>query len=179
MKPFLTLIRFLFLTALCLKSASAEAQSNASNAGLDAHGCSISISTTKPQYASGEPVSLIIDLKNVGTTNLVVERGTFAHYDITVLFGNGDHVPMTLFGKRELERKHLAGSLALLTLKPGEQTSLEIPLSRLFDFSLTSSYKVSVSRQVRMPGTGSWVMVHSNEVEIGVDNTFITHVINP
>jgi len=56
--------------------------------------------------------------------DLVVERGTFAHYDTTVLFGNGDLVPMTLFEKRELERKHLAGSLALLTLKPGDQRCL-------------------------------------------------------
>lgn len=179
MKPFSILVCFLFLTALCLRPGSAEAQSNIPISRSDARGCSISISTRKPQFASGEPISLMIDLKNVGTVDLVVERGTFAHYDITVVFGNGDHVPMTLFGKRKLGRNHVAGSLALLTLKPGEQTSVEIPLSRLFDFSLATSYKVSVTRKVKMPGTNSSVTIHSNEIEIGVDDSFITHVINP
>lgn len=178
-KPLLNWFAFLLSATLCLYSAVARSQADTAALGNDAHLCSISVSTKQPEYGSGEPISLTINFKNVGNADLTVARGGFAHYDVIVLFGDEEHVPLTSYGKKTLGRTQGAGagSLATVTLKPGEQTSMEIPLSRLFDFSLAGNYEVAVSRTVKMPDTNAWITVTSNQIEISVDDSFTTRII--
>jgi hypothetical protein len=175
-KQIINLLIFLSLAGYWDNYSMAQSQTNDVNFTKDIHECSISISTKKKLYESGEPISIIVELKNVGAADLFVERGGFARYDFTVLFNDKEHVPHTLYGKKILERKQI-GSLAMLDLKPGEKTSMEFPLSRLFDFSLSGYYEISVTRKIKDPVTKTWLDVTSNKIEINVDDSFTAHAI--
>jgi hypothetical protein len=145
---------------------------------MEVHGCAISISTGKDSYASGDRINMKIRFKNNGSKSITIERGGFAHYSVTVLFDNKGSAPLTLYGQRILGRGQIGGSLATLDLKPSQETSIELPLSRLFDFSLAGNYEISVVRKVKDPDTNTWFDVTSNKIEISVDDSFVTHVVN-
>jgi hypothetical protein len=106
-------------------------------------------------------------LKNVGNEAVYfVDAAAFdiRMYELTVLLPNGEKAPLTLYGKRYCERRG-EGSAMSSMFQPGEEKGTQFALSRLFDFSRSGKYTVSIKRTLF-----SKIMqkVESNELEITV-----------
>ena len=70
---------------------------------------------------------------------------------------------------RRITKKHpelQAGSLALCTLNPGESTTEEVMLSRVFDFTTPGQYEIQVSRPISANEKDG--VVKSNKITITV-----------
>jgi hypothetical protein len=113
---------------------------------------------------------MTIKLKNVGTNDLWLVRGnTFLFYTVNVLLPDKKPAPQTLYGAWRIEHATGMASVATYYLKPNEETSTEIQLSRLFDFSLTGTYEVSVVRKIKIQKDNQWLDVPSNQIKIIID----------
>jgi hypothetical protein len=138
--------------------------------GQEIQGYSISISTSKNVFAPAEPISMTITLKNIGKESLWLVRGnTFLFYNVNVLLPDKKPAPQTLYGARRIGNASGIAGVASYYLKPGEETSTEIPLSRLFDFSLAGTYEISVIRKIKIQKDNQWLDVPSNQIEVTVD----------
>jgi len=169
MKTSLKLRMMAFLIAITTVTAlTAAAQS-------ETNGYSLSISTDKASFASGEAINLTLTLKNIGKENIWIPRdNTFYFYSFHVLLPNKQAAPETLYGTWRFNHTAMPG-VSTRCLKPGEQTSTEVPLSRLFDFSLAGNYEISVVRKVKSPDTNLWLELTSSQINVNVDDSFSTH----
>jgi len=139
--------------------------------GKELQGYAISITANKAVVAPGESIILTISLKNVGTEDMRILRQHLAHYDIEVLGPDGVKVPLTLYGERILEGSRESGNSTTI-LKPGEESSVGIPLNRMFDFTLAGKYAVSVQRAIwkGAPGIPTLKAI-SNKLNLTVDES--------
>ncbi len=129
----------------------------------------ISIVTDKAVYKPEEPIVLEATFKNVGSEEVyAVDAFAFDPfmYELKVLLPDGTKTPLTLYGKRFCERG-TEGSCCTYMLQPGEQRRTQFALSRLFDFSRSGKYAISVKKTVF---TKSMPKVESNTVEITIED---------
>ena len=140
--------------------------------GTAVEGQALLISTDKAAYAPGKRIVLSVCFKNVGQKDVRVARtNPLTIYRVAVLLPNGKKSAAHALWSSKRSRARL-GSNALGTLKPGEETRVELELSRLFDFTLAGKYTVSVERSVWKNGAlSSTVKAVSNKLEITVDES--------
>jgi hypothetical protein len=114
--------------------------------GKQTHGQAISIMTSNTSFAAQEPIILTITLKNVGTNDVqVMETGLLRDYVIEVVTSDLKDVPLTLYGQKLRDGVRSGGvNIRTATYKPGEGYSIEVELTRLFDFTLGGSYGIMV-----------------------------------
>ena len=131
--------------------------------GKPVEGQAIAIRTDRDQsvFGCGEEIGLDIRLKNVGRADLDDLReqwsGAEWRYSFTVLFPDGDPVPLTESGKRRFEPPGRAdlGRLGLgraRHLKPGKCFEDGAELTTLFDLRRPGTYKITVKRRVVADG---------------------------
>lgn len=134
----------------------------------------LSIMTKKAAYAPGERIILNVCLKNIGQHDVkVITTQPSPIYQVSVLLPDGKESPLTLYGNSIFKNPWEDGSQSTRILKPGEETHVELQLSRLFDFSLAGKYVVSVKRAViRKDGTvRPKLYATSNKLKITVDES--------
>jgi hypothetical protein len=135
--------------------------------GSAIEGQTVSIATDKADLAMGQPVILHICFKNVGQQNVkAAQKDPLGTYFITVLARDGKQAPLTFYGRKAIKRND-ANNLEKLT--PGESVCDEVVLNRLFDFTYSGVYKVSVKRAIWKDGAlSSTLKATSNELQITV-----------
>jgi hypothetical protein len=137
--------------------------------GEAVEGQALSISSEKPAYAPGEAIVLDITFKNVGQK---VVYHSLTHpmmiYDVDVTLPDGKPSPLTLYGEFGGDRR---GSGTARTLKPGEDMSAQIDLTRHFDITLAGTYTVSLATRVWTDAGYTKLEAKSNKLEIPVDES--------
>jgi hypothetical protein len=115
--------------------------------GKTVEGLSLSIITKKNEYASGETIVLNVLLKNAGKKNvLLIEERPLWSYRPTVLGPDGKKRPIIINGKTVAEDDLGSISSMGMVLKPGEIRCVEFVMNKLYDFSRSGKYIVSVRR---------------------------------
>jgi hypothetical protein len=95
-----------------------------------------------------------------------------ALFKIRISFPDGRDVPLTMWGRREVLDSP-GGSLSDRTLHPGEQVSVRVMLSRLFDLSLGGAYKINVRTKVIIDRKArKTATANSNTLQIEIDDRF-------
>jgi len=144
----------MFLAINSSVSVSDDAQAPAKGTiawGESRSGRAIAIRVEKSAYAPEEPVRLRITLRNVGQKAFKIGDGDddLENYKIRVVYSDGKDTELTAYGKHsERGRSAAVRSYRMATLRPGEDHSVDFPLSRFFDLSLPDKYAVVVSRGV-------------------------------
>ncbi len=135
-------------------------------------GLAISIVTPRAVYGPHERIVLTISLKNVSNDDKRIgQTSPLTLYDVEVLAPGKNKTPFTSYGKNRLENSREAGVRGSV-LRPGEVTSVDIDLNRLFDLTLPGPYTVSVQRVVGKTGASDRVLrAISNTITVTIDET--------
>jgi hypothetical protein len=170
-KIIVTLLLLTFaITSGCAQPATTNEVKRQWGKEVEAH--ALSVWTAKSNYISGEPISLNVSVKNVGSEALdVVVANSLWVYDLKVTLPDKTPVSPSAHGKELIRDAKDGGSVAFRTLKPGEEIPAGVPVSELFDLS-KGKYFVSVSRRVKKGGAWSkneWTNLVSNEIQITID----------
>ena len=141
----------LALAAVALAEPSAKLEEDISKGrawGRTAEGLALSIATEKRTYAPGEQIVLNVLLRNFGETPvLLIEQNPLWSYRPTVLFPDGKKAPITIHGKTVSEDDVGSGiSECGHLLEPGEMRCVEFVMNKLYDFTRSGKYTVSVRR---------------------------------
>jgi hypothetical protein len=138
--------------------------------GAPAGDQAISIATTKRTFAPGEPIVLTERLRNVSKKPLVLEKiDGHVLYELTVLAPEVGRTHYTLYGEKRLGHP-IGGSTAQIVLKPEEVHRSRDDLGRLYDFSLSGTYRVRARRYVSTDKkNGRRIYAVSNDLLITVD----------
>jgi hypothetical protein len=138
--------------------------------GEQVEGYRLSLSTDKAQFAPGERVDLHVVLRNVGPDDARVATGRLmVFHTFTVLLPSGQEAPLTLYGQRQVQSRLNPGGRGVVVLEPGEELTTDLDLNRLFDMTLTGTYKVTAKRAVWSRGEPrETVHVVSNTLEITI-----------
>jgi len=91
----------------------------------------------------GAPVILEAGVKNTSekTGNYVMEGLILQHFEFSVTYGEDNiAIPKTRYG--ESLSKIMIPATGIRTLKPGEEYVEEVPINRLFDFSMSGAYHI-------------------------------------
>ena len=146
--------------------------------GYGGGGAGISISTENAAYAPGKTIVLSLCFR-------MWERRTcrsravssLAVYKVTVLLPDGKQAPLTLFGQGA---SRPPGSIGVEGLKPGNEISTRLDLTRLFDFTLPGKYTVVVQRPVSKDRTFVAALnATSNKLELTVDESLAAGKTSP
>jgi hypothetical protein len=152
--------------------------------GMPIESQSISIKTNKTIYAPEEPINLNVAYKNVGHDDVKYGiRAPLAIYEINVYLPSGIYFiegdalkekkesPLTLYGRKLQDNSNLIVSQSNKIIKPGEQRTDELELSRIYDFSLDGKYTIIVKKKIRKHDNEKEITtVTSNKLEITIDN---------
>jgi hypothetical protein len=137
--------------------------------GEEVEGFRLSIAVDEDEFTPDQPIFLRVTLKNVGSDKIQVEKvGSIRSYKMAVLLPRTEkQAPLTLRGKRLLE-----SPLAKATsfgLAADEEATDTIHLNRVFDMTLSGTYKVTVKRMVpKRDGSDEYTYVTSNAIEITI-----------
>jgi hypothetical protein len=138
--------------------------------GPAVYGQSVSITTDRSAYAPGERIILRMHLKNFTNDEVRALSWRNPHvYRLSVSLPDGKPAPLSLYGEKYFSER--SSGVFGGELKPGQTRSLDVELSRLFDFSLEGKYAVSVERYVHTlkdRKDGSPATATSNRLEITV-----------
>jgi hypothetical protein len=110
-----------------------------------------------------ESVSLSLKLKNLGKDLLVLDTFALDTFHLVLKTKDGAAVPAT----RYLEhlqppgKKRKRTRVTVISLEPGKEAGVSVPLGRFFDLSLDGEYVVSVK---------AWFLVNGSSVQIAVDD---------
>jgi hypothetical protein len=166
----------LMLPALVMaqtKQATVASKADKREWGKAVEGQTLSIAADKAAYTAGDRIVVTTTWKNVGRKDVEIWGiGPLATYEVKVLLPSGKEAPLTLYGqKHAAARKARADVIGGGFLKPGEEDSSSLELSRFFDFSLSGKYKVSEQRFVRRdPTSKETLYAVSNEITITVES---------
>jgi hypothetical protein len=137
--------------------------------GPETEGFRLSIAIDQDEFTPDQPVFLRVTLKNVGPEEVQVEKiGSIRSYKMAVLLPRTEkQAPPTLRGKRLLE-----SPLAKATsfgLAVNEEATDTVHLNRVFDMTLSGTYKVTVKRMVpKRDGSDEYTYVTSNAIKITI-----------
>jgi hypothetical protein len=164
----------LCLTAFYAASCGADSQGNVSGEvprvtwGDESGGARLGIVVMNTKRLATEPVWVHAVLKNVSDGQLLLWVTNSSYdYAINVAYSNGKPVPLTRHGYLDREFAP-GGSATRFRLDPGATESASFLLNRLFDMSVTGTYKIGVSRGVN--ANGGVVVVRSPEVTVEVSD---------
>lgn len=132
-----------------------------------AAGIQLAIRLSKQQYTLGEPVYLMIAVRN-GATNTCNAVRSFPEYvyDVSVKAANGDVVPPTKYGQRILAHRGTSARLLNVIMNAGDAYGDVLPLDEMFDLSLSGAYKVVVQSLIPLEmETKSSARLTSNSIE--------------
>jgi hypothetical protein len=158
------------LMAVCLGgSGDTKSKSTDSDWGVTVDGLRVKLTSDKSSYAPMEAILYRVELQNVGQNEAIIsnfEEG-LDEYSVELIFSNGKSVPLTLWGKREIEGPNEGGGPGA-TLKKGETKVVEGKnLTRAFDMSLDGRYTIVFHRRVLSPiDTSKLIVLTSNSVTI-------------
>jgi hypothetical protein len=155
-------------------SFGSESQESANREwGQPVGGQAISIAIEKKDCITGDKVILNIAVKNMSDHDVRSRvSGPLDLFKIRVSFPDGRDVPLTMWGRREV-LDAAGGSLSDRTLHPGEQISVRIMLSRLFDLSLGGKYTVMAKTKVIVDTKARKIATaNSNSLQIEIDDRF-------
>lgn len=119
-------------------------------------------------------IDLLVVFKNTGTNEAHPGSSTFlGNCEFKVHLPNGEIAPLSLYGKQwfhPLKRGRQGGSY-LFSLKPSEEIKASFDnLNRIYDMTLSGTYKVSASIQVpKRDGNKGNVTLTSNTIEVIID----------
>jgi hypothetical protein len=144
--------------------------------GEETEGYRLGLSTDKAEFAPGERVELHMIFRNVGPDDAEVPVSRLmVFHTFTVLLPSGKEAPLTLYGQRQVQSRLDPGGRGVVVLKPGEERSLDLHLNRLFDMTLTGTYKVTAKRAVWTRGEPrETAHVVSNTLEITIKERPVT-----
>lgn len=118
-------------------------------------GCGMSLVATNNPFKFGQPIVLNLSRKNFTTNDLgIVNTGPFLLYKFNVALTNGEIIPMNAFGKAYYNGNPTISGIEMNFLRPGEQTSEAIVLSRIYDLP-PGIYNVSAGPRLFRRGTNS------------------------
>jgi hypothetical protein len=141
--------------------------------GKTVEGQAISIRSDKAAYAPEERIKLSITYKNLGQTPVKASRfwDNFNNFEIKVILADGKKAILTAYGKHCDENRRVGGgSASVFTLEPGKEFTIELPISRCFDFSLEEKYTIVVQREIASSKNPKKLeTVASNKLEITID----------
>ena len=135
--------------------------------GDSVNGCRISISLPEVQIQTGQPVELSIVLANIGSAVIHSPRtSNWFDFEVSILAPDGKAVPMTEFGAKLHGNLQEQGG-TLLDLKPGDELTSSVEVSRLYGVAQPGVYSITVSKMLMNPA-GEYFRVVSNRVSIAV-----------
>jgi len=140
---------------------------NQLNWGNPVEGWQLSISVDKDKFLLGEPIYVTMVTKNISNKDLRIpasSKWTTYWFHLRDEFSK---VPLTRFGRR-MEENRGEGSYAEPEIPPDDTIVLEMPVSRLFDLSLSGAYTLEVSRMVFRQGTSEEVPLVSNKISFEI-----------
>jgi hypothetical protein len=123
--------------------------------------------TISQESPAGEPVSLSLQLKNLGTELLVFDDCSLDTFVLKVKTKVGIIVPTTRYLENlQAPRKGKAPPVNIarhvnIELAPGKEAGVALPLHRFLDLSLHGDYVVSVEARFTVKGTSG---------KIGIEN---------
>lgn len=127
--------------------AEPEAQQHLgiSRTGEVAGGIVVTVEVATLSYRTGDPISLIVKLKNVSKREIRFRIGSiYSFYNIMVKGKDGTEVPKTSFGKK-LEWG-AAFSKSFLRLAPGQEHSTSLPINEIFEMTTEGTYTIDVRK---------------------------------
>jgi len=139
--------------------------------GKEVHGFRLSVVTDKQHYISGEAVFCTVRLKNLTDESKELPVEFIGNiYRFTVLFPDGNPVPLTLKGKRLLgDGGPQAGSGTSRPVEPGDCRVVNVSqLNRLYDMTLEGEYRISVSTRVPKSDDTGWTRIASNVAKMTI-----------
>jgi hypothetical protein len=114
--------------------------------------------TISPESRAGEPVSLSLQLKNLGTELLVFNDSPLNTVLLKVRTKDGALVPKTRYLEDLVKPANKGGARDVardvdIELAPAKEAGVTLPLHRFFDLSLHGDYVVSVEARFTVKGT--------------------------
>ncbi|MFZ0321616.1 MAG: hypothetical protein WAL56_21000 [Candidatus Sulfotelmatobacter sp.] len=115
---------------------------------------SLKLTALNPVAKSGSGVGGQITVTNQSNRTITYHNTSrYCDYSVTVLANNGALAPETSFKKRmdkvidcSGSGLRITGRNILVTLKPGESDSEQIPITELYDMSTPGEYTVQIER---------------------------------
>ena len=134
-------------------------------------GLAVSIASERSSYGPGERIVLSVLLKNSGQKDTrVATPAPLAIFRPTVQLPDGKESPLTLRG-RMLTESAREGGVGGVILAPGKALRVDLVLDRLYDFSLSGKYAISVCAVL----FGQDTTIASNKLEITVNTSLDNH----
>jgi hypothetical protein len=132
-------------------------------------GMRIRIRADADSYGVMEPITLRVEIHNVGGTARGVARAdVLKDYIVEVTGPDGQKTPLTLWGRNQ-EKQHRGGSAIMTVLEPGQSSSDSAVINRKFDMTLAGTYRIRVRASIPdSDGSGKWVDLASNGLDVGV-----------
>ncbi len=107
----------------------------------------LTVEMPKRLYQVGAPIPLTVRLMNMGQKEVQLRQSTvYTMYDITVRDEDGTEMPKTRFGQKQAWGA--AFPKGFIRLTPGQEHSVSLPISRLFDMTLAGKYTIAVSKAI-------------------------------
>jgi len=136
--------------------------------GAETNGARISLAAAKPDVAVGEAVELSITFGNHGPDLLRYPRASlWFEYDHSVVGPDGRSVPLTAYGSRLKDNSAEQGG-TLLDVRPAQEVSSSLEISKLYDFTQSGRYTIDVSKLVSGPSAQGYFRVTSNRITVTV-----------
>lgn len=115
--------------------------------GGAAGGITITVELSKSIYSAGTPISLAVRLKNVDEQEVKLRvANQYTMYKIVVTDEEGIEMPKTLFAQKQFWGAAFPKSF--ISLAPGQEYSVVLPINRLFDMTLAGKYTINVSKPI-------------------------------
>lgn len=134
----------------------------------------------KPQKPrAGQPIDIVVTISNPTKKRFYMKETRGAVYrdiQISAKYPNGNPVPKTVFGRTLAGERtpdqtgfgvRFGGSRRLILLEPGKTVVEIFPLSLVFDMSVDTPYRVTVSRSVHSESGKETVLSKENIIQVG------------
>jgi hypothetical protein len=118
---------------------------------------------TIPQESrAGEPVSLSLQLKNLGKELLVFDDNVLDTFVLIVKTKDGTVIPVTRYLDDILaRRKGNRGRFVQIELEPSKEAGVALPLNRFFDLSRDGEYAVSMEARYAVKRTDGKIAIEN------------------
>jgi hypothetical protein len=134
-------------------------------------GLLLNIKANKSEYLSTDAIILTMTLKNAGKSDVLVGfSNPINFFKFHVTLSTSEEAPRTLRGARIWESRLHIYSMFSDALAPGQELSVTLPISALYDMTLTGKYQISASVATSgVQGAKVPLTVDSNIVSINMN----------
>lgn len=112
---------------------------------------SIETNNSEDIFNAGEPIALVITVKNTGVVEAELSRSCDTDNEVSLTDARGNPPPLTVLGKKVTSEFSNPCPRRALRLQPGESKQIRLDISQIYDLSRPGKYTISISRFVRKP----------------------------